>query len=142
MVPSVSTETPVYYDLVVDPMNIYQRKFVEIKECRIRLRRLEVNVVETQHPILQMVSHPIMVRRFRKTIERTLRDMVVELVNTVNSGVEQIMEATREQPGSHVETEEDDVAGESATVPRRSYDPAPKNTSSGIVAAVPLYPTY
>jgi hypothetical protein len=133
-------ETPAYYDLVVEPVGMAHRKFVELKECRINLRRLNVDVLETQHPILQMVSHPIMVRKLRKTIERTLHEMLEEMVNTVNTGVEQIMELTREPSQENAEeVPERPRQWESAAMPQRSYEPSWKIPSSGTVTAVPLY---
>ncbi|KAF8945335.1 hypothetical protein BGZ47_002879 [Haplosporangium gracile] len=140
--PSISLETtPTYYDLVVDSVGMSHRKFVELKECRIKLRHLNVDVLETQHPVLQMVFHPIMVRKLRKAIERTLHEMMVELASTVNTGVEQIMESTREPPLDDTEEVlERPHQRESATVmPQRSYNSTPKTPSSGIVAAMPLY---
>ncbi|KAK5808005.1 hypothetical protein F5H01DRAFT_396791 [Linnemannia elongata] len=135
------TQTPAYYDLVVEPAGMAHRKFVELKECRINLRRLNVDVMETQHPVLQMVSHPIMVRKLRKAVERTLREMMVELVNTVNTGVEQIMESTREPPQDDVEEvlERPRRRESAASIPQQSYEPAPKSPSGGIVTAMPLY---
>ncbi|KAF9131725.1 hypothetical protein BGW39_001410 [Mortierella sp. 14UC] len=135
-----SLETPAYYDLVVEPVVQAHRKFVELKKCRIDLHRLNVDVLETQHPILQMVSHPIMVRRLRKAVERTLREMMLELVNTINTGVEQIMEAAREQPQ---QDETEDIAErprqrESAMMPQRSYEPVQKTGSAGVVTTMPL----
>ncbi|KAG0379913.1 hypothetical protein BGX24_011077 [Mortierella sp. AD032] len=140
--PPVSSETPAYYDLVVEPVGMAHRKFVELKQCRIDLRRLNVNVLETQHPILQMFFHPIMVRRLRKAVERTLREMMMELVNTINTGVEQIMEVAREQPqqGETGEVVERPRQRESATMPSRSYEPVQKTGSTGIVVAMP--PSY
>lgn len=138
--PPVTLETPAYYDLVVEPVGMAHRKFVELKECRINLRRLNVDVLETQHPILQMVSHPIMVRKLRKTIERTLHEMLEEMVNTVNTGVEQIMELTREPSQENAEeVPERPRQWESAAMPQRSYEPSWKIPSSGTVTAVPLY---
>ncbi|KAF9910863.1 hypothetical protein EC991_005326 [Linnemannia zychae] len=130
-----SLETPTYYDLVVEPVVPDQRKFVELKKYRIDLRRLNVDVLETQHPVLQMMSHVIMVWRLRKAVERTMREMVMELVNTINTGVDQTMEATREPPQ---QDEIEDVIQwlrqrESVTVPQRSYEPAQKIDSTGIV---------
>ncbi|KAG0322327.1 hypothetical protein BGZ97_007415 [Linnemannia gamsii] len=123
-----------------EPVGMAHRKFVELKECRINLRRLNVDVLETQHPILQMVSHPIMVRKLRKTIERTLHEMLEEMVNTVNTGVEQIMELTREPSQENAEeVPERPRQWESAAMPQRSYEPSWKIPSSGTVTAVPLY---
>lgn len=137
----LDTQTPAYYDLVVEPVGMAHRKFVELKECRINLRHLNVDVMETQHPVLQMVSHPIMVRKLRKAVERTLREMMVELVNTVNTGVEQIMESTREPPQDDVEEvlERPRRRESAASIPQQSYEPAPKSPSGGIVTAMPLY---
>lgn len=139
---SLETQTPAYYDLVVEPIGMANRKFVELKECRINLRHLSVDVLETQHPILQMASHPIMVRKLRRAVERTLREMMVELVNTVNTGVEQIMESTREPPQDDAEEvlERPRRRESAASIPERSYEVAPKTPSSGIVTAMPLYP--
>ncbi|KAG0218576.1 hypothetical protein BGX33_006714 [Mortierella sp. NVP41] len=132
-----------YYQVVVEPTNVVRRKFVELKECRVDLRRLNVDVLETQHPILQMLTHPVMVRRLRKAIERTLREMVVELVNTVNTGVDQIMEATREQPQTEAEEGVDrsrQREATTATTPQRSYEPVQKTAgTTGIITAMPLY---
>ncbi|KAG0271044.1 hypothetical protein BGZ95_001218 [Linnemannia exigua] len=135
-----ATISPVGPVPFAEPVGMANRKFVELKQCRIDLRRLNVDVLETQHPILQMLSHPIMVRRLRKAVECTLLEMMMELVNTINIGVEQIMEAAREQPQQD-ETEE--VAErprqrESATMPKRSYEPVHKTGSTDIVAAMPL----
>lgn len=138
--PPVSLETLAYYDLVMEPVGVAHRKFVEFKECSINLHRLNVNILETQHPVLQMVSHPIVVRKLRKAIERTLHEMVVELVNTVNAGVEQIMESTRGPQDNAEEVLGRPHRRESAAMQRRSYEPLQKIPSSGIVTAMPLYP--
>ncbi|KAF9138368.1 hypothetical protein BGX30_009229 [Mortierella sp. GBA39] len=137
---SLETQTPAYYDLVVEPVGMAHRKFVELKECRINLRRLNVDVLETQHPVLQMVFHSIMVRKLRKAVERTLREMMVELVNTVNTGVEQIMESIREPPEDDAEEvlERPRRRESAASIPQGSYEPAPKTPPSGIVTSMPL----
>lgn len=138
----LETQTPAYYDLVVEPVGMANRKCVELKECRINLRHLNVNVLETQHPVLQMVSHSIMVRKLRRAVECTLREIMVELVSTVNTGVEQIMESTREPPQDDAEEvlERSRRRESAASIPHRSYEPAPKTPSSSIVMATPLYP--
>ncbi|KAF9138877.1 hypothetical protein BG015_002232, partial [Linnemannia schmuckeri] len=140
--PPISLETtPAYYDLVVDPVGMTHRKFVELKECHIKLRHLNVDVLETQHPVLQMLFHPFMVRKLRKAIERTLHEMMMELVSTVNTGVEQIMESTREPPQDDTQEilERPHQRESAAAMPERFYDFAPKTPSSGIVTAMPLY---
>ncbi|KAF9923208.1 hypothetical protein FBU30_006726 [Linnemannia zychae] len=87
-IPAITSHTAgsIYYDLVVEPSEMAQHKFMKLKKCSINLIQLNVDVQETHHPILEMVTHPIMVRRFRKAIEHTLRETMAELIDTINSG--------------------------------------------------------
>ncbi|KAG0291800.1 hypothetical protein BGZ98_002861 [Dissophora globulifera] len=139
--------------------------FVDMKECKIRLRKVNVKVHETKRPILHTLMHAILVYQLRKALEQTLRQAVVEVVSAINRGVEEVMEFSHEELHSRhsavgggqerqagVERAREDQTRSSRSVPQQHPQeqqrfPSPQRQmevakqDTGIFAAFPLFST-
>ncbi|KAG0326799.1 hypothetical protein BG000_001239 [Podila horticola] len=69
--------------------------FISLKECTVQLRKVDMNVVASKHPVIQAFAHPFLARQLRKGIEQALVKTLHRVVDAVNESVESIME--REQ---------------------------------------------
>ncbi|KAG0205212.1 hypothetical protein BGX28_003149 [Mortierella sp. GBA30] len=94
---SLSSTTAAYYNAFVRTAGEGQRVFLDVKNCRVGLRKLAVQVHETKHPVLQATLHPIMVRQLRKALEQTLRQAIQDFVKAINESAEQVMSYTQDE---------------------------------------------
>lgn len=81
-----------------------EETFISMKECKVHLRKVEMNVVSSKHPVIQVIAHPFLARQLRKGIEQALVKTTHRVVETVNESVENIMERERrlhESPNNH-----------------------------------------
>jgi hypothetical protein len=63
----------------------------------VRIRKLDVDVHATKHPIFHTFTHTLLVSRLRQAIERMFEQMIVDIVDTINSSAEDIMEFSHEE---------------------------------------------
>ncbi|KAF9573732.1 hypothetical protein EC968_008132 [Mortierella alpina] len=148
----VSSRATAYYSALVEAGEARGEVFMEVKTCRVNLRKVAVQVHETQHPLLQAAMHPILVRQLRKALEQTLRHAILELISAINEGAEQVMSFTREelqkrhgiasrtpapqaqQPGLGLQQRQ-----QRFVTPVRQ--PEPSKQGSEIIVAMPLFTT-
>lgn len=146
----VSSSATAYYSALVEATEARNEVFMDVRTCRVHLRKIAVQVHETKHPLLQAAMHPILVRQLRKALEQTLRQVVLELIGAINEGAEQVMSFTQEelqkrhgiasrapvsqpqQPGSEPQQRQ-----QRFVTPVRQ--PEPSKQGSDIVMAMPLF---
>ncbi|KAF9438896.1 hypothetical protein BGZ76_003256 [Entomortierella beljakovae] len=75
------------------------KSYIELKNCSVRLRNLEVSVHSTKHPVLHNLVHRIIVRQVRLALEESMKQSIIDMVKTINSGIDGVMsqEALRNQ---------------------------------------------
>lgn len=69
-----------------------EENFISMKECKVSLRKVEMNVISSKHPVIQVFAHPFLARQLRKGIEQALVKTMQRMVEAVNESVENIME--------------------------------------------------
>ncbi|KAF8935389.1 hypothetical protein BGZ52_011886 [Haplosporangium bisporale] len=69
-----------------------EETFISMRECKVHLRKVEMNVVSSKHPVIQVFAHPLLARQLRKGIEQALVKITHRVVEVVNESVENIME--------------------------------------------------
>ncbi|KAF9362044.1 hypothetical protein BGX34_006771 [Mortierella sp. NVP85] len=74
-----------------------RKMFIDVEMCNVRLRKLDVQIHSTKHPLLHAFTHAFLVRRLREVIEQTFSQMIADVVNTINQSVEEIMEISQEE---------------------------------------------
>ncbi|KAI1305409.1 hypothetical protein EDD11_005001 [Mortierella claussenii] len=70
---------------------------LDIKECTVRLRQVNMKVHETKHPLLQTFAHAVVVRRLRKAIERATHQAIMDIIMAINDGAEEIMQFSKDE---------------------------------------------
>ncbi|KAF8982614.1 hypothetical protein BGZ46_000937 [Entomortierella lignicola] len=73
------------------------KKLVNVKDCSVNLRKLNVVVDKTKHPILCNFIHLILVRQIRMALEQTLKQAIIDVISAVNTSAEEISGLTREE---------------------------------------------
>ncbi|KAF9194914.1 hypothetical protein BGZ50_005547 [Haplosporangium sp. Z 11] len=86
-----------FYSALADTGKADQKGFVELNECRVHIRKLDVNVHGTKHPIVHSIIHPIFVRQLRKALEQTSRQAILDTVELINISVDEIMGLTDDE---------------------------------------------
>ncbi|KAG0355830.1 hypothetical protein BG005_005236 [Podila minutissima] len=66
--------------------------FILMKECTVQLRKVDMNVVVSKHPVIQAFAHPFLARQLRLGIEQALVKTLHLVVAAINESVESIME--------------------------------------------------
>jgi hypothetical protein len=74
-----------------------QKMFIDVEMCNVRLRKLDIQIHSTKHPLLHTFTHAFLVRRLREAIEQTFSQMIADVANTINESVEEIMEISQEE---------------------------------------------
>ncbi|KAF9979458.1 hypothetical protein BGZ65_006543 [Modicella reniformis] len=73
------------------------KKFIIVDKCSVRIRKLDIQVHATKHPLLYAFAHTILVRRIQRTMELTFLQIIADIANTINTSVEEIMEFSHEE---------------------------------------------
>ncbi|KAG0097568.1 hypothetical protein BGZ93_002453 [Podila epicladia] len=66
--------------------------FISLKECTVQLCKVDMHVVASKHPVVQVFAHPFLTRQLRLGIEQALIKTLHLVVTTINERVESIME--------------------------------------------------
>ncbi|KAF9425153.1 hypothetical protein BGZ94_007793 [Podila epigama] len=72
--------------------DVVEETFIELKECHVRLARLNVDVTSTKHPVLQVLAHMFITHQLRKGLEQALDKTIRQIIDSINESVDQIME--------------------------------------------------
>lgn len=67
------------------------KKLLDVKNCTVRLRKLDVTVHKTKHPILYNFVHRVLVRQMQMALEQTLKQAIMDMVSAINVGANGIM---------------------------------------------------
>ncbi|KAG0032838.1 hypothetical protein BGZ81_010000 [Podila clonocystis] len=65
--------------------------FISLKKFKVQLRKVDMNVIASKHPVIQTFAHPFLARQLRKGIEQVLVKALHRVVDA-NESVESIME--------------------------------------------------
>ncbi|KAG0259072.1 hypothetical protein BG011_002852 [Mortierella polycephala] len=137
--PPMTSRTSAIYNAFADTGRIDQKGFVELNDCRVHIRKLDVDVHETKHPIVQSMMHPILVHQLRKALEQTSQQAILDTVDLINTSVDEIMGLTDEELQKRHGGEPLRLQPVEYNTTHRTLD-TPKQ-SSNIVYATPLIST-
>ncbi|KAG0050868.1 hypothetical protein BGZ83_004342 [Gryganskiella cystojenkinii] len=70
------------------------RDCVALKVCRVEVRKLNMDILKTKNPLLHAMTRGILVRHLRQSIEETILETIVDVIDTVNAGVEHVSSFT------------------------------------------------
>ncbi|KAF9957157.1 hypothetical protein BGZ70_009607 [Mortierella alpina] len=148
----VSSGATAYYSALVEATEARNEVFMNVKTCRVHLRKIAVQVHETKHPLLQAAMHPILVRQLRKALEQTLKQAITELIGAINDGAEQVMSFTQEELQkrhgivSRTTASQPQQLGQGQRQRQQRFvmpvrQPEPSKQGSDIIVAMPLFAT-
>lgn len=69
---------------------------ITINTCLVDIRRLDVDVVASKRPLLLAMVKGALVDQFRKSIEQTILEAVVDVIDAANEGIEHVSHFTEE----------------------------------------------
>ncbi|KAG0360845.1 hypothetical protein BGZ54_009354 [Gamsiella multidivaricata] len=77
-----------------------RKRFLDVKECKVRVRKLDIQVLSTKHPVMHTLMHALLVQRVRKGLEQAICHALADVVDTINAGVDNMMAFSREELAS------------------------------------------
>ncbi|KAF9347255.1 hypothetical protein BGX26_001252 [Mortierella sp. AD094] len=114
------------------------KKLVDVKEFSVHLRKLDVNVHTTKHPILYNFVHLILVRQMRMALEQTLKQAIVDMINAINTSADGITGLTEEELRSRHRDNSVPISGRPVAPHQQQTDQFEFTEGMGIYSAMPL----